>query len=278
MRLPVLAAAFAFGIVNAATAPARAEPQGPFALRNTTNEFLAVEVGAAAVVALAGSVVGSVPSQCGWCEPTSFDRSVRNALVWSDRRTAATLSHVVSVGVAPLFALGAPVASALAAHQSRYALEDAAMILAPLGVVTGLTETTKKIAARERPAFYFHEEGQTEYADSPRQQFLSFYSADTARVWALGSASATVCWLRGYAAAPYVTAGAVVAGIGAGWLRIGADVHWATDVIAGSAIGAAFGIGMPLLLHRRDTMQPGGALLVPMPVSGGMGLSLNGAW
>jgi hypothetical protein len=37
---------------------------------------------------------------------------------------------------------------------------------------------------------------------------------------------------------------------GAGWLRMGGDMHWFTDVAVGAAVGTAVGAGLPWLLHR----------------------------
>ena len=36
-----------------------------------------------------------------------------------------------------------------------------------------------------------------------------------------------------------------------GYLRLAADKHWLTDVLAGAAIGATVGILVPLLFHGR---------------------------
>ncbi len=49
-----------------------------------------------------------------------------------------------------------------------------------------------------------------------------------------------------------------------GVLRIIADKHWSTDVLAGMAVGAATGYGMPWLLHYRyGRLEPVGAAFLP---------------
>ena len=49
---------------------------------------------------------------------------------------------------------------------------------------------------------------------------------------------------------------AVPLALATGYLRIAADRHWATDVATGWAVGAAFGVGVPWLLHRTAAPTP----------------------
>jgi len=44
--------------------------------------------------------------------------------------------------------------------------------------------------------------------------------------------------------------------LGAGVLRISADMRWATDVMMGAAAGTALGVAVPFFLHQRDEQAP----------------------
>jgi hypothetical protein len=70
-------------------------------LQNTGVAFLALEmVGAVAVFATYSIAAGDPPESCRWCNPTGFDESFRDELVFdkSARKSAATVSHVLSAG------------------------------------------------------------------------------------------------------------------------------------------------------------------------------------
>jgi membrane-associated phospholipid phosphatase len=64
----------------------------------------------------------------------------------------------------------------------------------------------------------------------------------------------TIAYQHGWQSYPYVAgAGVLLAGT-TGYLRLGADKHWLTDVLAGGLFGAAVGVFVPMLElgQRRD--------------------------
>ncbi len=78
---------------------------------------------------------------------------------------------------------------------------------------------------------------------------------------------------------------AIVADVAVGTLRLVADNHWATDVVAGGAIGVAFGWGIPTLMHLHGhapsvTIGRGASAIrmapVPIAVGAGGGLGMAG--
>jgi membrane-associated phospholipid phosphatase len=74
---------------------------------------------------------------------------------------------------------------------------------------------------------------------------------------------------------------AVGADAAVGVLRIVSDDHWATDILSGYALGAAFGWGIPALMHLHAHARPltdPGLRLVPiaMPVERGAGMGVTG--
>ena len=52
-------------------------------------------------------------------------------------------------------------------------------------------------------------------------------------------------------------------------LRLAADKHWATDVLTGLVLGAAVGVGVPLLLHGKE----GGPRVQLAPMPGGLAVA-----
>jgi membrane-associated phospholipid phosphatase len=88
----------------------------------------------------------------------------------------------------------------------------------------------------------------------------------------------------GNAADIAICAVAVAAATTNGVLRIIADKHWATDVLAGMAVGAGTGYLLPYLLHYRyGRLEPVGAAflppntaLVPLVSEQSLGLALTG--
>lgn len=232
-------------------------PRTPHALENTGALALGVEfLGAVAVFATYSIAAGDPATSCGWCNTNGFDRSMRRALVMDDARTPATLSHVASIGIVPLIAFSGTIVPAFSHGRASYALEDSIIIFNTFVLTTGLTVGTKKLADRQRPGFHYDRAEETEAHALPEEEFLSFYSGDTAWAFSFASSSATLAFLRGYWTAPYVAVGGGAFALGAGILRVSADMHWTTDVLVGAAAGAAVGFAVPFLVHQRDDEAP----------------------
>ncbi|HEX2880588.1 MAG TPA: phosphatase PAP2 family protein, partial [Polyangiaceae bacterium] len=218
-------------------------------------------IGSAAVFT-GGELAGERASHCGWCTTNGFDRTLRGLFVMRGAsRTAATASKVLSWGAVPALAVVGIVAPAMEADSARFALQDSVILLSSLLLETGVTQGTKKLADRRRPGFHYGRAEETEAHDQPEEEFASFYSGDTAWAFTAVSASTTLAVQRGYWTAPYIaTLGGGLA-LGTGILRISADMHWATDVLSGAAVGTAVGIGVPALLHPRR----GGTTVAMLP-------------
>jgi membrane-associated phospholipid phosphatase len=222
-------------------------------LAHTGTVFLALETVSAALVFAAYSLAaGDRPETCRWCEPPGFDVSMRNALVLGkdSRIAAAAVSHVLALGVIPAGAFATLLFPALSEGKGSYAGQDAWIMLNTVLLTAGITDGTKKLVGRIRPAFYYDEQNETEWADNPTERNLSFYSGDTAWAFGLASSASTLAFLRGNRAAPYLAIGGGALALGTGYLRVAADVHWTTDVLAGAAIATGLGVAVPLLLHR----------------------------
>jgi membrane-associated phospholipid phosphatase len=76
--------------------------------------------------------------------------------------------------------------------------------------------------------------------------------------------------MRGYKVAPYIWGIGLPLAATTAYLRIAADKHYTTDVIAGSLIGATAGLLIPRLTLTKK---------LPFEVSPtGSGLSISGVW
>jgi membrane-associated phospholipid phosphatase len=217
-----------------AAGQATSTPRMPHALENTGALALGAEfLGAIAVFAVYSIAAGDPATSCGWCSTNGFDRSMRRALVMDDARTPATLSHVASLGIAPLIAFSGTIVPAFSHGRASYALEDSIIIFNTFVLTTGIADGTKKLTDRQRPGFHYEREDETEAHALPEEEFLSFYSGDTAWAFSFVSSSATLAFLRGYWTAPYVATVGGAFALGAGVLRVSADMHWTTDVRCG---------------------------------------------
>jgi membrane-associated phospholipid phosphatase len=206
---------------------------------------IAVAAGAAwGVTELLKSDLG--PSHCRWCDDNGLDREVRHALKWNDTHTACTISDVLGLGgqQAAMVALGV----LSAAHDDRAGgVAVDLLVVAEATLISGsLNQLAKYTVARARPFARSGLPGGKATLDDN----LSFYSAHTSTTMAAAVATGTVASMRGYRWAPIVWAFGPTLSLVTGYLRVAADQHWFTDVIAGAALGAAVGFALPYFFHR----------------------------
>jgi membrane-associated phospholipid phosphatase len=83
-------------------------------------------------------------------------------------------------------------------------------------------------------------------------------------VFAAAAAATQVARLRGRRGWEWVAAAGFTAAAATGWLRVAADQHWATDVLAAAAVGTAVGWAIPTF-SLRPVARAGGATVVPAP-------------
>jgi membrane-associated phospholipid phosphatase len=245
----------------------------PVELRNTGPWFLGGEFVSSVLV---GFVVPDLvtkapedPILCedAWCETNGFDVALNEALVWANPRAAAVTSHTFTIGITPVAAFGSLIVSATGAGHGTYAIQDSVIVLDAFLVATGASSIAKITARRQRPAFHYGREDETEAADHPDEEFVSFYSADTTWAFSIAASASTLAFLRRYEHAEWIAVGTGVLALTGSVLRISADMHWATDVLAGAAAGTAIGIGIPVLLHSRKHS------IAVVPSAGGVGLT-----
>lgn len=225
---------------------------------------LAVTGAAAAAWAAAALLDAQLaPSRCRWCDPPALDSSARDALRWSNAGAAASLSNVLGYGGMPLATVG--VSWLVSGRDAKVAGTDA-LIAAEAAVLAGAVDQAVKFAVgRERPYVHALDPSLKAGIAHPADANVSFYSAHTTVTTAVAVASGVCASLRGEKDAWAVWATGVPLALLTGYLRIAADQHYATDVLAGAAMGALFGAGVPLLWHRPGTAAPASASVAVSP-------------
>ena len=234
---------------SATSTPPCAAADRHYELENTSWQFLLAETGVAAV-SLAALFIPS-PETCHWCSSNGFDDGIRDALRASNPRTAGHVSHVFSFGAAPLVAVGGALLPAIQDRALRRAGADLWILANTLAFDTGFNEVFKRSIGRQRPAFHYGVQEETEASGIPSEENRSFFSLDTSFAFSAAACGATLAYLHGYEIAPWILGGGATFATATGVLRIAADMHWATDVIVGAVAGTAIGVSVPLVLHRR---------------------------
>jgi membrane-associated phospholipid phosphatase len=189
------------------------------------------------------------------------------------RNTADVASSVVAYGLVPLAAaVGAWTTTG--PHATEGAGWRAMAIVGESTLVSAaLTQGAKLALARKRP-FVRYGTGETSgsYDVGAADSRLSLPSGHTALVSSLGFALATTATLQESEAAPWLWAGAAAGTAITGLLRMMAEKHYFTDAVAGAAIGAACGVGIPLLHRRGGPLSSDTVSIAPQ----GAGFALSG--
>lgn len=218
--------------------------------------------GGAAAVGLALALALKPPDACRLCGTTGLDDGARRAFLWDDPRAAGRWSDVLAFGVVPAALAGGLALSARSAGDAGAFWVDAMAVAEAASVSFLLNQVVKELSARPRPYVLA---GRDLPWVSAGERYLSFYSGHTALSFSVATAAATVAFRRGYRSAWIVTAGGLAAATAVGYLRVAADMHHLTDVLAGAAAGALVGFAVPWFLHPA---RPAGA---PAPQAVGLG-------
>jgi membrane-associated phospholipid phosphatase len=148
--------------------------------------------------------------------------------------------------------LGSALDNALSDSDQRFRgfAADALVIVEATGLSTFFTHAIRYGIRRPRPTQYA---GAVDVDMSAQERHLSFPSGHATSTTAITTAFATTFWLR-HPDSPWrwvVAGGGVVAAGLSNYGRVGAGRHFPSDILAGSIIGTAFGILVPLA-HRAD--------------------------
>jgi membrane-associated phospholipid phosphatase len=216
------------------------------------------------------------PGACRWCEADFVDADVREALVWHDRGLADTISDLAGFLVLPMTGVGLNALAAARESAGSNVREDMLLVAEAWIVAEDVTQLTKFLFGRERPFVHALAPDQKLLTGQPSDNNLSFISGHTSGAFAVAVASGTVATMRGYRLAPLVwSAGLPLAAV-TGYLRIAADKHWLTDVIAGAVVGGLIGFALPYAFHGRTT--EGSASEVSQGTAGAVSMRGGPAW
>jgi membrane-associated phospholipid phosphatase len=214
------------------------------------------------------------PDACRWCASNGLDDAVRDALVWDDTGLAHTLSNTTGYVGAPVWAFGGTLLAAqLDGHGARHWLDDSLIIAESALMASVLNYTIKSVFGRERPFVHQLADADKPLTDHPQENNLSFNSGHAALSMSLAVSAGTVAHLRGYRHAPHLTGVGITLALATGYFRSAADKHWFTDISTGWLLGAAFGYGVPVLLHEG---RAGGVEI--MPAVSGSTVGVAGRW
>jgi membrane-associated phospholipid phosphatase len=251
-RLAALALACALPLSNGRAADA---------LSRRPSYDLSTDVAVTAVAA--GGTLGLLllkndlaPPACRWCNPPGFDADVTRALAWSNRDAASTASDLLEVALGA-GVLGNALLDGYRRGDREAGFANALLITEATSIAMFLDYGVKYAVGRSRPYVWLGRTG-----SGSRDGNLSFFSGHTTFAFAVAASSSTLLLSQH---APGAEVASVVAFAGAGlvgYLRIAAEQHYLTDVLAGAAVGTLVGWAVPHFFHAP---REGGLALRPMP-------------
>jgi membrane-associated phospholipid phosphatase len=205
------------------------------------------------------------PATCRWCATNSLDQTVRHWFVpvgspvtYDGIKWADTTSGVTAYILAPLVVLGY---SALFAGSFKTWVQDTIIVLEAVMAALVADQVVKFAAGRERPFVSDLTPTQKTMTRDPSDNNLSFFSGHATFTAAFAFAGGTLALLRGYKYPWLVWILGCAVSATTSVLRMAADKHYFTDVLVGTAAGAAFGVALPLIFHRAKvklSVAPGG--------------------
>jgi len=164
-------------------------------------------------------------------KPNRFDNAIRNKLIWSESNLNAARfgSDILLYGVV----LGSiPIAPLLLKENHRSMILTNLEVLAINGLIT---DVTKYLVGRQRPSSYFNTR------DEKKDAFKSFFSGHTSTSFAIATSTAMILSKEFSSQKKLIWASSYTTAAITGYLRIAADKHYFTDVLAGALSGSLTG-------------------------------------
>ena len=195
---------------------------------------------------------------CRWCDRGAdggpvlnrLDAAARRHWRWDDVEKAhgwsnSTLALALVVPVGGFVAVRGGVGDGFG-EEMLVVLESTALSLAA-------TQGTKYLFRRARP---WTRHGQAPPGDRPgsRESMLSFVSGHSSLAFAVAVSTGSLASLRRDEGREWVWIGGLTFAASTAYLRVAADRHYLTDVLAGAAVGAAVGWIVPRMVDRRPDL------------------------
>jgi membrane-associated phospholipid phosphatase len=257
----VLAALLSLSL--AAPAVGQEQPQLTPLTYDWTIDGVVTGATAAAVVTLQLMKDQLAPLECKWCTPGSLDGDVARSVAWSNPKTANTISDVMQF-VLPIGAIGYGVLQGYRLGDPTAGWSSALLITEATSIALLANVIVKYAVGRARPYVWM---GQSGLYGDPRDENLSFFSGHTTLAFAVAVSAGTLFLMQGMPGAGWVLGGGLALAAFTGYLRMGAEQHYLTDVLTGAAVGSLVGFAVPFLFHRPrkpgEMPQPGALLPAP---------------
>jgi membrane-associated phospholipid phosphatase len=204
------------------------------------------------------------PPRCRWCEPPQLDRWARNQLMWKDLKAAGLVSNALMISLPVGALLGVVLTARADGAGARQIGEDVVVLAEGVALATTLMQVAKFSTGRLRPQAWASGGGVS--AGSR----MSFWAGHSSSAFSMAAGATQVARLRGRPGWKWIALATFTGAAAVSWARLASDRHWLTDVLAGTAVGTATGLVVPLLaFHRADGRGPP-VTLVPAP--GGLAL------
>ena len=239
-------------------APPEAQPphergpwyRGPYGKNRVTHLTLTLGLGLGYVLSETVFKAALAPDQCRWCSPPSFDRTVRDNLVWENTERAHLLSNIDAFVVGPLVGFGL---LALSDHDASAArlIDDLLPIAETVAISQVLTQAVKFAVGRERPYRRFGTD-----TGKANDENLSFWSGHSALGFAITTSAGVIAHWRGYWTEPYIWGAGIAISLSTEYLRVAADRHYLSDVVIGGLVGVGSGLLVPRLMRRDLKIVP----------------------
>lgn len=190
------------------------------------------------------------PDTCRWCSPPSFDRSVRDKLVWNNTDRASLLSNIDGYVIAPIVGFGLLALSDHDASATRL-IDDILPVAETVAISQVITQIVKFSIGRARPYSRFGTD-----VSSRNDENLSFWSGHSALGFSITASAGLVAHWRGYWTEPYIWGAGIAISLSTEYLRIAADRHYLSDVFVGGLVGLGSGLLVPRLMRRDLKIVP----------------------
>ena len=233
----------------------------------------------------------SDPAHCKWCDRdetgrdtlNGLDRTIRDAWVWAPdhRGRAATLSTILEyslIGGGLIWSAWAQPSgtstevSSGASSSATDGWNGVSRVIEALGGSAAITGVFKRVAARERPWAHFQD---GTGSGSPNDSFVSGHTSET---FAVATAVGVLCRARHCRHETTAWVVGLVTASATGYLRIAADKHYMTDVLAGAGVGVLSGLAVPALGHQVWTDGKTSATVAPVFIPAGLALRSTWTW